>query len=140
MESIDVGLAGTTRLMLVRAQDAAQRYLGKSGQAVLAQIEDDFPQTECMIGQHEGHFLYGDVPEFVFAVMPFTGDPALLVFGKGRFGGFLLLMPPSLRPIVDSLSPSARRAGEDASALVDHLIASHGATRRPGMVAGFSPI
>ena len=138
MAQIDSDLASLALDMMARARDAAQRYLGKSGQGVLDQIERDFPPAERMIGRHEGHFRYGDLPEFAFAVMPFSGEATLLVFGKGRFEGFVLQMPPSLRPVVDVSNASAPGSGDEARALVDCLVTSHRAARRTGMAAAYS--
>ena len=126
--------------MMERAGDAATRYLGKGGQAILDQIEHDHPPMDCMIGRHEGHFRYRDLPDFAFAVMPFSGDPALLVFGKGRFEGFVLQMPPSLDPAVDLQTGAGVEGGHHARALLNHLVMANRAIQRPGMAAAYGTI
>jgi hypothetical protein len=128
------GLDAAAVLLLERATSASGRYLGLSPAALFDRIEADFPPDRRMIGHNEAHFRYEDLPDFAFTVMPRTGIPAVTVFGRSGFEGFVLTLDETDQAVVD-VEPTA---AADARGLAEALIQASRVVRKPGLAAAYS--
>lgn len=119
----------TARLIFIRSQEIARRFLELSFEEAGELVKRNFTPEHCYVSFDQIGITYDDLPDFSFNIINMMQDNTLTIFGGGKYDGFMLQRDGSGdRLNIDVKKPISRSLGPKAKKLADFFQKNYGAT------------